>query len=229
MPLPLSSSVVPSYDNFISGSNALTINMVRDFRHRVDASQLYLWGAGHSGKTHLLLAAYNECLSAGVTSFYISLKDDAVSPGLLDGLEGCTLIAIDDVDQVAGDEAWEQAIFNLINFSREQSGKLLFSATSSPAAGQWQLQDLVSRLNWGPVVSLNVLSDRDARAALITSADEKGLEMPDETADYLLNRHTRDVASLLEIVALLDRESLAAGRARITIPFLKACLARQEN
>ena len=59
---------------------------------------------------------------------------------------------------------------------------------------------------------------------MLEAVDGKGLEMPGEAVDYLLKRRRRDVGSLLETVALLDRESLAAGRARITIPFLKSCL-----
>jgi len=70
-----------------------------------------------------------------------------------------------------------------------------------------------------------LLSDVDIREVFLQAVDKKGLEMPGETVDYLLKRHKRDVSSLLETVALLDRESLAAGRARITIPFLKSCLA----
>ena len=77
----------------------------------------------------------------------------------------------------------------------------------------------------GPVLRLESLSDGDIRQVLLEAVDSKGLEMPGETVDYLLTRHKRDVGSLLETVALLDRESLAAGRARITIPFLKSCLA----
>ena len=87
------------------------------------------------------------------------------------------------------------------------------------------MADLESRLSWGPVLKLSSLSDVDIREVLSRAVDSKGLEMPAETVDYLLKRHKRDVGSLLETVAVLDRESLADGRARITIPFLKSCLA----
>ena len=74
------------------------------------------------------------------------------------------------------------------------------------------------------MLKLETLSDTNVREALMMAVEKKGLQMPDETASYLLKRHSRDVNSLLETLDLLDRESLAAGRAKITIPFLKACL-----
>jgi len=229
LPLPLSSSLVPTYDNFVRGANDLAVDLVQRFDDLTDASQLYphqiyLWGPPQSGKSHLLLAAHNEMVAAGKLSFYVSLKEPSLTASLLESLERYALVAIDDIDHVAGNKAWEQALFNFINFSREQSGNIIFSAASAPASAGWMLPDLESRLGWGPVVKLAPLSDDDIREALMLSVDRMGLHMSDEAVDYLLKRHSRDVGSLLETVALLDRESLAAGRARITIPFLKSCL-----
>lgn len=225
LPLPLSPLLVPAYDNYYRGDNHLALDLVQRLRQTTDASQLYLWGARHSGKTHLLLAAHNEFTAAGDRSFYASLKEQSHSAKLLDSLDRYSLIALDDIDHVAGNSDWERALFNLINFSREQAGKIIFAASSAPASAGWLLADLESRLGWGPVLRLESLSDGDIRQVLLEAVDSKGLEMPGETVDYLLTRHKRDVGSLLETVALLDRESLAAGRARITIPFLKSCLA----
>ncbi len=226
LPLPLSATLVPSFDNFCHGVNGLAVDMVQSFQRADDVRQLYLWGGAQCGKSHLLLAAHNEFIAAGMQSFYVSLKDVTLTSGLLEALDGHALVALDDIDCVAGDKAWEQALFNLINFTRERAGKIIFSASQAPAVGEWGLADLVSRLSWGSVIKLEPLSDIDVREALLMAVDEKGLQMPEETADYLLKRHSRDVNSLLEVVALLDRESLAAGRARITIPFLKTCLAQ---
>ena len=44
------------------------------------------------------------------------------------------------------------------------------------------------------------------REAFLLAVNDKGLQMPDETVDYLLKRHSRDLGSLLQTVALLDRE-----------------------
>ena len=229
LPLPLSPTVVPSYDNFCAGPNGLVVGMLQRFTRAVDDKQMYLWGGVQSGKTHLLLATYNDSVASGKRSFYISLKDNSVSADLFDALDDYALLVIDDIDRIAGHKDWEQALFNLINFVRERSGQIIFAASAAPASDSWLLPDLVSRLSWGPVVKLQGLSDSDVRDALMMAVEKKGLEMPAETADYLLKRHSRDVSSLLETVALIDRESLAAGRAKITIPFLKSCLAQNQT
>lgn len=225
LPLAFSSSSVASFDNFYRGANELAVDLLQQLGAATEATQVFLWGPQHSGKSHLLRAAHNEFIAAGNRSFYVSLKEPGLSSELLHSLEGNSLVAIDDVDHVAGSSGWEQALFNLINFNRELSGRLIFSAYGAPASVDWKLPDLQSRLGWGPVIKLEALSDVDVRRALLMAVEEKGLQMPAETVDYLLKRHSRDVSSLLETVALVDRESLAAGRARITIPFLKSCLS----
>lgn len=202
--------------------------MVDSFQQSTDVHQIYLWGGAQSGKSHLLLAAHNDFLSDQQRSFYVSLKEPSLSADLFDSLDGYALLALDDIDHVAGNDQWEQALFNLINFTRERFGKIIFSASSAPASQAWNLPDLVSRLTWGPVMKLQPLSETHIREAFILQADKKGLQISEETIEYLLSRYSRDVNSLFELVAFLDRESLAAGRARITIPFLKSCLLQDQ-
>lgn len=228
LPLSLSPDVVPSYDNYYPGPNGLAVGVLQRFASSADDMQVYVWGGVHSGKTHLLLAAHNDHVTSGNKSFYISLKDSSLSVDLFDALDDYALLAIDDIDCIAGQKDWEQALFNLINFVRERSGKIIFSASTAPASGEWLLADLESRLSWGPVLKLEALSDTNVREALMMAVEKKGLQMPSETVSYLLKRHSRDVNSLLETLDLLDRESLAAGRAKITIPFLKACLEQAQ-
>jgi DnaA family protein len=51
----------------------------------------------------------------------------------------------------------------------------------------------------------------------------RGLDLPVETANYLLTRRKRDMASLYALLDRLDLESLNAQR-RLTIPFVKTVL-----
>ena len=228
LPLPLSASWAPSMDNYCRGTNGLALDMIGGFRQSTDVHQIYLWGGAQCGKSHLLLAAHNDFLSDQQRSFYVSLKEPSLSVDLFDSLEGYALLALDDIDHVAGNDQWEQALFNIINFTRERFGKIIFAASSAPASHSWTLPDLVSRLTWGPIFKLQALSEAHIREAFLLQADKKGLQISEETIEYLLSRHSRDVNSLFELVAFLDRESLAAGRARITIPFLKSCLPQDQ-
>ena len=102
---------------------------------------------------------------------------------------------------------------------------MLLSADRAPDSVGWALADLRSRLSWGPVVKLRVLSEADVRNAMLNSAQARGLQLDADAADFLMRRYSREVNSLLAAIAKLDSESLAAGRARITIPFLKRCFS----
>lgn len=227
IPLPLSDVADPSMDNYLAGSNALACEMVRGF-HRTDSAQLYLWGASGTGKSHLLLASHSSALARAERSFYASLKDALVSPAVCEAMHAMDQVALDDVDQVCGDRDWERAVFSLINFSREAGNRLLFAASGPPSQLAWQLPDLASRLSWGPVLQLQPLSDEQCQQALIAAVQARGMQLDAEVAGYVLRRHNRKIGRLLELVALLDRESLAVGRRRITVPFVRNCLALGE-
>jgi len=56
-------------------------------------------------------------------------------------------------------------------------------------------------------------------------ARHRGLELPEETAQYLLRRLPRDMATLYDWLDLLDVAALAAKR-RLTVPFVREVLAR---
>lgn len=223
LPLPIAHAPKPGLSNFSRGDNGLVVDIVAELITSDKTRQVYLWGPAQCGKTHLLLAAHQQWLEAGRRSFYASLGDATLNSGLLESLDGYDLIALDDLNSVAKQPSWELALFNLINFTREGRGKILFSATSAPSPQLWSLADLVSRLSWGPVLKLAALSENDVRSAMIVSAEQRGMKVDEEAIDFLLKRYSRDVTSLLQAIEILDRESLAAGRERITIPFLKRC------
>jgi DnaA family protein len=60
-------------------------------------------------------------------------------------------------------------------------------------------------------------------AALQLRAEQRGLELPPETARYLLTRERRDMGSLRALLDRLDREALRAQR-RLTVPFVRGLL-----
>ena len=69
------------------------------------------------------------------------------------------------------------------------------------------------------------LDDAGRIEALRLRALQRGLQLPAETADYLLRRMPRDLNSLLAVLDDLDVASLAAQR-RLTVPFIRDALER---
>jgi DnaA family protein len=142
---------------------------------------------------------------------------------MLDGLATRELICIDDVDEVAGAQDWDVAFFNLFNEMQETGGQLVVAARAAPRECGFALADLTSRMSRLPVFQLQALDEQQRAAALQLRARHRGLELPDETAAYMLRRSRRDMASLYELLDKLDLEALRAKR-RLTIPFVRDVL-----
>ncbi len=69
------------------------------------------------------------------------------------------------------------------------------------------------------VYQLQPLRDQQLLQALQSRARERGCEIPDDTAAYLLKRLPRDTASLFDMLERLDQASLVAQR-KLTVPFV---------
>ena len=133
-------------------------------------------------------------------------------------------MCLDDIQAIAGNPEWEQALFHLYNRVRD-TGKtiLLMASRQAPSKAQIQLPDLKSRLSWGLVFQLNGLNDELKSTALQERAQKLGFKLSNKAALFLLNRSTRSMHDLYQILDRLDKASLEAQR-QITIPFIKSIL-----
>jgi DnaA family protein len=86
-------------------------------------------------------------------------------------------------------------------------------------------EDLRTRLGGGQVFHLEALTDAQVRAVLRDSARLRGLVLSEEVLDFVLNRFSRDLGSLMPLLTALDHLALQTQRA-ITIPFIKTMLER---
>ncbi|HED15645.1 MAG TPA: DnaA regulatory inactivator Hda [Gammaproteobacteria bacterium] len=214
-------------ESFCVGGNAAVLDAVTRLSNG-QLSQLYLWGNSGTGKTHLLQAVCQQIAEQGKTVAYLPLQELlGYSVDVFSGLELMKLICIDDMDSVASHPDWQEALFNLYNRVSEHGNHILFAARNLPAETGIGLPDLVSRLGWGETYAIQELSDADKLGVLQTRASGQGLELPDETASYLIRRYPRDMVSLMELIEKLDRASLAASR-RLTVPFVKQALMLEE-
>lgn len=186
---------------------------------------IYLWGNNGSGKSHLLQACCQE-VSPNQSSIYFPLSLlKEWGPEALEGMEEQDLICLDDIDLIAADSQWEEALFHFYNRIKDREQKLLIiSGKLPPAAMPIQLPDLKSRLGWGLVMQVNELSDDDKINTLKQHAQKRGFEFPASVGRYLMKRCSRNMHDLHQLLNYLDEASLAAKR-KITIPFVKSTLA----
>jgi len=222
LPIRLADHAV--FDSFYGDGNepllATLLELASDAR-KDSGYGCWLWGAASTGKTHLLQAV---CDRAGDRSVYVPLSMIAAAgPAILEGLASRELVCIDDLDDVAGHADWEAALFDLCNQVFDTGGQLLVTARTAPRECPIRLADLASRLSRLPVFHIQALDDEQRVEALQLRAGHRGLELPGETARYLLKRSRRDMSSLYELLDKLDLEALRAKR-RLTIPFVRDVL-----
>ena len=219
LPIRLADHAV--FDSFFAPGNEALVATLGELAAGGRGPGCWLWGAASTGKTHLLQAV---CDRAGDRSVYLPLAAcrDA-GPVVLEGLASREIVCIDDVDSVTGDEPWEAALFDLCNQLSDAGGQLVVAAAGSPRESNVKLPDLRSRLARLPVFHLHPLDDEQRLGALQLRARHRGLELPVDTARYLLKRSKRDMSSLYELLDKLDLEALRAKR-RLTVPFVRDVL-----
>lgn len=185
---------------------------------------VYLQGGHGSGKTHLLLAACAAAEATGRRAHYLSLaRILGRVREALDGVDQADLVALDDLDALAGDREAEVALFDLHNRVRDAGVGLLYAARDVPAVMPLALPDLKSRLAHCTLVALPALDDDGRAAVLRQRAASRGLAFDDAALDWLLTRCSRDLSDLSALFERLDRASMAAQR-RLTVPFLRQVL-----
>jgi DnaA family protein len=224
LPLQIGLRPAATLDGFVAGDNAQVLASVRACALGTGEPLLFLAGPAGSGRTHLLAGACNVAAAAGLRCAYLPLGEPTgLAPGLLGDLDALDLVCLDDLDGVAGDRQWEEAVFALFNGLRDLGGRLIVAAAQGPADLPLTLADLRSRLRWGLVLTVRPLRDEQLCTALDAAAAARGLRLGDGVARYLVERLPRDLPALIGVLDRLDHASLAAKRP-LTVPFVRACL-----
>ena len=213
--LDLAAAPEPSFANFAVGRNLELMALLMAIARGESGERfVYLWGDKGSGKSHLLSA-----VAAALAPSPRSLRGAATVPEI-GAIAADETVLFDDVDQLTATS--QPALFHAYNRLRSGHGRLLASGTSPPPQLNL-LADLKSRLGWGIVLQVHVLSDEEKLDALAQHATERGFKLAPEVIRYILHHYSRDLPSLMQLLAALDQYSLETKRA-ISVPLLKEVL-----
>lgn len=209
---------VPTLASFCPGPNDAALAHLKLWAGNPTRSPVptYLWGAPGSGKTHLLKAVAEQLRGQGAAVGWLDASV-AEPPGFD---ERWAVVLLDEVHLYTAVQ--QHAAFNwFVNTTSLQRGVL--AAGGLPPADLRVREDLRTRLGWGHVFQLQVLTEPERRAVLRQAADARGIFLPDEVMDFMLTRFSRDLGSLMQLLDQLDGYALQTKRA-ITIPLIRAML-----
>jgi DnaA family protein len=205
--LQLASPPAPTLANFAPGRNAEPLAALSQWvEGRLPQPSLYLWGVPGSGKTHLLAAAIHAVRARGARGALVPAEDT-----LTDATVGTAgrFLAIDDVDRL--DAGGQAALFSLLIREPAERAHLLLSGANAPAALPVR-EDVRTRIAAGLVLQVEALSDQAKVLALRAHARDRGFDLPEDAAQYLLRHVRRDLPSLMAVLDAADQYSLQLKR-----------------
>ena len=132
-------------------------------------------------------------------------------------------VFVDDVDSQNRDAF----IFHLYNAVSRDGGHALLTTRTPPARWTGRLPDLASRLAAVPTVRIRPPDETLISALIVKMFADRQLDVETEVVEYMATRMERSFETARELVAELDRVSLA-GRRRVTVPLVRAVLDRRE-
>jgi DnaA family protein len=211
----------PTLASFCAGPNEAALKHLQLWTGSPTRSPVptYFWGTSGSGKTHLLKAVAEALREQGAVAGWL----DATIHEPPEFSENWAVVLLDDVHLYTAVQ--QHAAFNwFVNAQTLQRGVL--AAGALPPADLKLREDLRTRLGWGHVFQLQVLSEPERRAVLRQAADARGVFLGDDVMDFMLTRFSRDLGTLMQLLEHLDGYALQTKRA-ITIPLIKSMLENE--
>jgi DnaA-homolog protein len=207
----------PDFNNFVVGDNGEALSRLRSVAtQKVHA--LTLWGGQSVGKTHLLSATASAATHVEGRSALL-LRPTSTFPA--DPFVEARILCIDDTDRLTTEQqGWLFTAFNHV----AQMGGITISVGKSPPA-QWPVRDdLRTRMGSGLIYEILPIPQDSLAPTLAAYASSRGFSMSNEVLTYILSHSRRDIASLCQTLAGLDRLSLSLKRA-VTIPLVREYLS----
>ncbi|WP_284308236.1 DnaA regulatory inactivator Hda [Hydrogenophaga electricum] len=225
MALDIGMAPVPTLDNFVAVGNEAALEHLQLWAGNPLRSPVptFLWGEGGSGKTHLLGAVREALREQGARVGWLDAA--TLHPVAFD--DHWDAVLLDDCQLYTAEQ--QAAAFNwFVNAQTPAQGRArwVLAAADRPPADLQLREDLRTRLGWGHVFQLHALGEAERRAVLRRAADERGVFLGDEVMDFMLNRFSRDLSSLMMLLDQLDAYALRTQRA-ITIPLIKSMLENE--
>lgn len=185
-----------------------------------DFHTLIIYGPAGCGKTHLS-HVWRDISKARAMSAEELAKNEFLA------CEDFVFI-IEDVDQYISDPAVQEGLLHLYNWTKEQGGYVLLTATERPKDWNLSLDDLSSRLLASETVDIKAPDDHLLRALIIKQFSDRQITLSDDVINYLLPRAERSFDAIRKLVQDIDKLSRIEKK-KITISIVRRVLEADDE
>ena len=169
---------------------------------------LFVHGNVGLGKTHLLQAICHTVLRRDPNArvIYMSCEDftnsyiQAIQAHQIDDFRdfhrGADVLVIDDVQFLANKQKTQDEFFHTFNALFDGQRQIVLSSDRSPVEIPTIEERLVSRFKWGLVAEVETPGPETRKAIVRHKAAGRGVELPDDVAEFLAQRVTSNIREL---------------------------------
>jgi chromosomal replication initiator protein len=214
-----------NFENYIVGSSnrlAHAASLAVAERPAQAYNPLFLYGGVGLGKTHLLHAIGNHCLSHRQNVLYVTSEE--FTNDLINAIRAHTtqafrekyrhidVLLIDDIQFIAGKESTQEEFFHTFNSLHGQEKQIVITSDRPPKALVTLEERLRSRFESGLAADIQP-PDFETRVAVLRSKSERiGRSIPNEIIETIARRVQSNIreleGSLTRVLALSDLSKL---------------------
>ena len=133
-----------------------------------------------------------------------------------------------NIDQHIANAEVQEGLLHLYNWTKEQGGYLLITASERPKNWNISLDDLSSRMLASETVEIKAPDDYLLEAVIIKQFSDRQITLPADVISYLIPRAERSFDAIRKLVQNIDKLSRIEKK-KITIPIARRVLEADDE
>lgn len=227
-----------TFENFIVGSgnrfaHAACEAVAKQGGDR-NYNPLFIYGGSGLGKTHLMMAIgnyvqthqprrrmiYVQCEQI-VNEFVAASRNNRYEE-FRNKYRSCDLLLIDDIQLLTGKDRTKEEFFNTFNALFVNDRNIVMTCDKPPQSLTTIEERLVTRFSSGLIADIQAPDYETRLAILLKLADQSGLFLPDDVADYIAANIRSSIRELEGAFKTVSAYSLLAGE--LSLPIVRDAL-----